>query len=99
MDEPGGCLVGGAIVIAAIVYVIWLVLYVVYVSALWLANFIDSYQIFFYGFSALLIAFSAVQASKVMGIERNEQRKKEAYQLLRDSLANIKDTLSRNWKK
>ena len=99
MDEAGGCLIGGAIAIAAIMYVIWLVLYVAYVSALWLASFIDSYQIFFYGFSALLISFAGVWASKAMGIERHEQRQKEAYQLLRDSLANIKDTLSRNWKK
>jgi len=94
-----GYVLGIIIGIALIMYAVWAIAYLAYISALWLASFIDLYQIFFYGTSALLIAFAAVWASKAMGIERREQREKEAYQLLSDSLANIKDTLSRNWKK
>lgn len=94
-----GYVLGIIIGISLIILAVWAIAYLAYISALWLASFIDSYQIFFYGFSALLIAFAVVWASKAIGIERHEQRQKEAYQLLRDSLANIKDTLSRNWEK
>lgn len=94
-----GYLLAIIIGISLIILAVWAIAYLAYISALWLASFVDSYQIFFYGFSALLFAFSAVWASKAIGIERDEQRGKEAYQLLRDSLASIKDTLSRNWKK
>ncbi len=85
--------------IVLIYYVYLVILYLAYISALWLVSFVDSYQIFFYGFSVLLFAFSAVWTSKAMGIERDEKIKKEAYQLLCGSLEIIKDTLSRNWKK
>ena len=85
--------------ICLIIFAVWTIAYLAYISALWLASFIDLYQIFFYGFSVLLVAFSAMQISKAIGIERDEQRKRQAHQLLVDSLADIKDTLSRNWER
>jgi len=91
--------IGILFAISAIILIAWAVLYVVYIAALWLTSFIDSYQILFYGFSGLLFLFGFVWISKATGIDRDHQIKKQAYELLSGSLANIKDTLSKNWKK
>jgi len=99
MDEAGAGCLGIVIVIAIIIAIVWAIFYAVYISALWLASFIDTYQIFFYGFAGILVLtaiFWGVQANE---IANNEQQKKLAYDRLRQSLESLGDELIRKWKK
>jgi|JFJP01.1.fsa_nt_gi hypothetical protein len=99
MDEAGAGCIGVIVVIAIIIAIVWAIFYVVYVSALWLASFIDTYQMFFYGFAGILVLTAIVWSVQATAIANNEQQKKLAYDRLRQSLESVKDELSRKWKK
>lgn len=99
MDEAGAGCLGIIVVIAIIIAIVWAIFYVVYISALWLASFIDTYQIFFYGFAGILILTAIVWAVQANAITNSEQQKQLAYDRLRQSLESVKDELNRKWKR